>query len=173
MNIFSSFFIGSKKSVSRLLFFRWCVIDGRWIAFIKRFVFQDFKVVPAVLGTIAGVATALVVTGCCWWFLFAAAKRPDSREKKRRVSPSELHNVTHSSHQRHTQGDININPTQEDLNKNHTPDDLNVNHKPDQDLHLTAWYYSHWCHRQNNCYIAQCDRMNNRQIAYSCRMNKY
>nr|XP_011453901.2 uncharacterized protein LOC105346853 [Crassostrea gigas] len=90
---------------------------------------SDFKVVPAVLGTIAGVATALVVTGCCWWFLFAAAKRPDSREKKRRVSPSDLHNVTHGSHQRHTQGDININPTQEDLNKNHTPD---------QDLHLTA-----------------------------------
>lgn len=90
---------------------------------------SDFKVVPAVLGTIAGVATALVVTGCCWWFLFAAAKRPDSREKKRRVSPSDLHNVTHNSHQRHTQGDLSINPTQEDLNKNHTPD---------QDLHLTA-----------------------------------
>lgn len=127
MNIFS-FFLGSKKSVSRFLFFQWRIIDGRWIAFIKRFVFQDFKVVPAVLGTIAGVATALVVTGCCWWFLFAAAKRPDSREKKRKVSPTDLHNVTQSNHQHPAQEELNINGTQ------------------DQDLHLKDWWQ--WCHRQ-------------------------
>ncbi|XP_061184405.1 uncharacterized protein LOC133192410 [Saccostrea echinata] len=54
---------------------------------------KDFKVVPAVLGTIGGVALAFVTTGCCWWCLFAA-KRPDSREKKKRVSPGNLHNVT-------------------------------------------------------------------------------
>ncbi|XP_062615305.1 uncharacterized protein LOC134277050 [Saccostrea cucullata] len=53
---------------------------------------NDFKVVPAVLGTIGGVALAFVTTGCCWWCLFAA-KRPDSREKKKRVVPRNLHNV--------------------------------------------------------------------------------
>ncbi|XP_048777029.2 uncharacterized protein LOC125681133 [Ostrea edulis] len=74
---------------------------------------SDFKVAPAIVGSIAGVALACTTVGCCWWFLFAA-KRPDSREKKkrrvvekkkRRVVPEDLHMtqnedlpITHTTH---------------------------------------------------------------------------